>query len=184
MKNKNSAALLAFFLGGVGVHKFYLGETGWGILYAIFFWTYIPSIAGFVEALLFLNMSQLDFDEKYNRHTLAASNSRYLTNHNPPIPQVIVNIGNDKSVAAHLNTGLTDSTEQPGFNITLEEKIDRRILKLCQSRGEITLLDCFIGLEDVPRNILEERIESLVRAEFLQVGNRVTDGKVVYRLDN
>jgi ribosomal protein L40E len=28
-KNKVSAALLAFFLGGIGGHKFYLGKWGW-----------------------------------------------------------------------------------------------------------------------------------------------------------
>ena len=31
MKDKTTAALLAFFLGGFGVHKFYLGEKG-GVL--------------------------------------------------------------------------------------------------------------------------------------------------------
>lgn len=36
-KNRISAALLAFFLGGIGVHKFYLGKVGQGFLYLIFF---------------------------------------------------------------------------------------------------------------------------------------------------
>ena len=31
-KNKTTAALLAFFLGVIGVHRFYLGYTGLGIL--------------------------------------------------------------------------------------------------------------------------------------------------------
>ncbi len=35
-KNRISAALLAFFLGGIGVHKFYLGKVGQGFLYLIF----------------------------------------------------------------------------------------------------------------------------------------------------
>ena len=33
MKDKTTAAILAFFLGGFGVHKFYLGESGLGIIY-------------------------------------------------------------------------------------------------------------------------------------------------------
>lgn len=28
MKNKNTAGILALFLGGVGMHKFYLGKWG------------------------------------------------------------------------------------------------------------------------------------------------------------
>ena len=34
--NKWIAAILAFLLGGLGVHKFYLGQKGWG-LYIFYF---------------------------------------------------------------------------------------------------------------------------------------------------
>jgi TM2 domain-containing membrane protein YozV len=51
-KNEVVGALLAFFFGVFGIHKFYLGQTGWGIVYAIFFWTGIPAIAGFIECFL------------------------------------------------------------------------------------------------------------------------------------
>lgn len=33
MKSKTTAYLLWFFLGVIGIHKFYLGKTGMGILY-------------------------------------------------------------------------------------------------------------------------------------------------------
>lgn len=33
MKSKTTAYLLLIFLGGLGLHKFYLGKTGMGILY-------------------------------------------------------------------------------------------------------------------------------------------------------
>ena len=46
------AILLAFFLGSFGAHKFYMGETGWGILYLCFCWTFIPHIVSFVECFL------------------------------------------------------------------------------------------------------------------------------------
>ncbi|MEA1568161.1 NINE protein, partial [Salmonella enterica] len=39
-KSRIAAALLAFFLGGFGVHKFYLGKIGQGFLYLIFCWTF------------------------------------------------------------------------------------------------------------------------------------------------
>jgi len=32
-KSRLAAALLAFFLGGLGIHRFYVGKVGTGILY-------------------------------------------------------------------------------------------------------------------------------------------------------
>lgn len=60
-KSKNIAGLLAIFLGGVGAHKFYMGNTKMGILYLIFCWTYIPSLIAFVEGIIYLCGS----DEKF-----------------------------------------------------------------------------------------------------------------------
>ncbi|VYU81524.1 NINE protein [Metakosakonia massiliensis] len=66
-KSRISAALLAFFLGGFGAHKFYLGRVGQGIVYLIFFWTMIPAIVAFVEFILLLCMSDEDFARKYDK---------------------------------------------------------------------------------------------------------------------
>src|ERR1019366_6539966 len=41
--------LLALFLGGFGVHHFYLRRTGLGVLYACFCWTPLPWLLGFIE---------------------------------------------------------------------------------------------------------------------------------------
>jgi TM2 domain-containing membrane protein YozV len=41
--------LLALFLGGFGVHHFYLRRTALGVIYLCFFWTPIPWILGFIE---------------------------------------------------------------------------------------------------------------------------------------
>jgi TM2 domain-containing membrane protein YozV len=49
-KNPTVAVILALFLGGIGAHKFYLGQAGLGILYLLFCWTYIPAIIAFFEA--------------------------------------------------------------------------------------------------------------------------------------
>ncbi len=64
-KSKLVAALFALFLGGLGIHKFYLGRVVWGIVYLLFCWTFIPAIIGFIEGILLLVMSDSDFNKKY-----------------------------------------------------------------------------------------------------------------------
>lgn len=51
-KSVGAAILLALFLGGIGAHKFYLGQSGLGVLYLLFCWTFIPSIIAIGEACL------------------------------------------------------------------------------------------------------------------------------------
>lgn len=41
--------LVALFLGGFGVHHFYLRRTALGIVYLCFCWTPVPWILGFIE---------------------------------------------------------------------------------------------------------------------------------------
>lgn len=66
-KNKTTAGLLGIFLGGLGVHKFYLGKIGWGIAYLVFCWTYIPAIVGFIEGIIYLASSEESFQSKYSK---------------------------------------------------------------------------------------------------------------------
>ncbi len=68
MKNKVVAGILAILLGGLGIHKFYLGKLGQGILYLLFSWTGIPSIIGFIEGILYLVKSDEEFNRQYNEH--------------------------------------------------------------------------------------------------------------------
>lgn len=64
-KNKLVAGLLALFLGGFGIHKFYLGKIGMGILYLLFCWTFIPSFVAFIEAIIYFATSDENFARKY-----------------------------------------------------------------------------------------------------------------------
>ncbi|MBD2482863.1 NINE protein [Planktothrix sp. FACHB-1365] len=66
MKNKIVAALLAFFLGIFGVHKFYLGENLGGVVYLLFSWTFIPGFLAFFDFLGLLLMSDQAFNAKFN----------------------------------------------------------------------------------------------------------------------
>jgi TM2 domain-containing membrane protein YozV/ribosomal protein L40E len=67
-KSRIAAALFAFFLGGFGGHKFYLGQVGMGILYLLFCWTLIPALVAFIEFILFLTMSDETFSQKYGQN--------------------------------------------------------------------------------------------------------------------
>jgi TM2 domain-containing membrane protein YozV len=67
-KEKMVAVVLAFLLGGIGAHKFYLRQVGLGIVYLLFCLTYIPSIIAFIEGIILLTMSKEEFDHKYNQY--------------------------------------------------------------------------------------------------------------------
>ena len=64
-KDKLAAGLLAIFLGGFGVHHFYLGNVGLGLLYLLFFWTGIPLIVGIIEGIIYLATSDSVWLAKY-----------------------------------------------------------------------------------------------------------------------
>jgi len=66
-KNKVAAGVLGILLGGLGIHKFYLGKTGTGILYLLFCWTFIPALIGLIEGIVYLVMSDEEFAAKYNQ---------------------------------------------------------------------------------------------------------------------
>jgi len=73
-KSKIVAGLLAIFLGGFGIHKFYLGCTKSGIITLILFifgmiLLFIPTMIigtiAFIEGILYIVKSDEDFDEQY-----------------------------------------------------------------------------------------------------------------------
>ena len=66
MKKKTTAALLAFFLGGLGIHRFYLGKTGQGFAYLLLCWTLVPGIIAFIDFIIFLTVDEEKFNQKYN----------------------------------------------------------------------------------------------------------------------
>lgn len=75
MKDKTVAALLAFFLGALGVHKFYMGKIGSGFLYLIFWWTGIPGIIAFIDFIVYLTCTDKEFNERYCGIKVSDSNA-------------------------------------------------------------------------------------------------------------
>jgi TM2 domain-containing membrane protein YozV len=77
-KNKIAAGLLAIFLGGLGIHKFYLGFTGPGLVFLLvntigFAVTWVmlllPNIVlgviALIEGIIYLTKSDEEFEQLY-----------------------------------------------------------------------------------------------------------------------
>jgi TM2 domain-containing membrane protein YozV len=65
-RKRTTAAALALFGGVFGAHKFYLGQPVQGILYCAAFWTLVPVVAGFVDGVRFLLMTDQRFEIDHN----------------------------------------------------------------------------------------------------------------------
>ena len=70
-RNRYIAALLAFFIGTLGVHRFYLGRTGSGIVMLVLSCTVVGLVAtvpwAFIDMIRILVMSDRDFARRYAR---------------------------------------------------------------------------------------------------------------------
>ncbi|MEM7571288.1 MAG: NINE protein [Bacteroidota bacterium] len=82
MKDKNTAAALAFFGGFIGLHKFYLEEQGAGLFYVFLtavtvnvFRMPLAVLLGVIDCVMLLGMSDEDFDAKYNQKGERGSSS-------------------------------------------------------------------------------------------------------------
>ncbi|BDA69773.1 TM2 domain-containing protein [Calothrix sp. PCC 7716] len=67
-KNRSVAAVLAFSgtLTVSGLHKFYLGQPLWGVIYVLLSWTPIPKVASAIEGVWFLAQDEDTFDRNFN----------------------------------------------------------------------------------------------------------------------
>jgi TM2 domain-containing membrane protein YozV len=66
MKNKTTAGIFALFLGWAGIHRFYLGQVGLGILYFFLMFIGVSFVLGLIDAIVLLTMDDQDFNRKYN----------------------------------------------------------------------------------------------------------------------
>ncbi|HKR24660.1 MAG TPA: TM2 domain-containing protein [Allosphingosinicella sp.] len=70
-RNKYIAAIIAFLVGPLGIHRFYLGRTGSGIAMLLLSFTLIGLILtvpwAFIDMIRYLVMSDREFDARYAR---------------------------------------------------------------------------------------------------------------------
>ena len=64
-KDRALAAALALLVGGLGIHKFYLGKVALGVLYLLLSWTGIPSFIGWLEGISYLLKSDEAWAAQY-----------------------------------------------------------------------------------------------------------------------
>ena len=72
---------LSLVFAGIGIQKFYLGQIKRGILYVLFFWTFIPYLLCIIDLLKFIFMSDEEFNLKYNKDYFEVSSKKH-SNHN------------------------------------------------------------------------------------------------------
>jgi len=65
VKSRIPAALLAIIGGGVGMHKFYHGSWGWGIIYFFLCTTGISFTAGIIEGIGLLLLGDTFYFRRY-----------------------------------------------------------------------------------------------------------------------
>jgi len=73
-KSRRVATLLAFsgtVIPVSGLHKFYLGQPLWGVLYLLLSWTPIPHVASAIEAVWYLSQDGDEFDRNFNQGSLS-----------------------------------------------------------------------------------------------------------------
>ncbi|THH40608.1 NINE protein [Neolewinella litorea] len=81
MKSKTTAGIFALVFGGLGVHRFYLGQKGLGILYLLFVWTFIPTIIAMIDGIVFLTQDEDKFNRKYNTEYWAMQQQQQQQQH-------------------------------------------------------------------------------------------------------
>ena len=85
-KSRKVAAIIAFTgtLSPIaGLHKFYLGQPVWGLLYLLLSWTPIPRVASAIDAIWYLFQNEDEFDYNFN------SNLELVSAPPPPKPKIV-----------------------------------------------------------------------------------------------
>lgn len=142
-KDKNAAAILAFFLGGFGVHRFYLGQW-WGIFYLLFCCTGIPSLVGIVEFIVFLVCDRSGWDARYNGGVPGKANTAVI---------IALVVGLVCVMAMFVVIGIMAAVALPAYqDYTLKAKVN---LAYTDAGEAAKVLEQSLRMGELPANLKE-----------------------------
>jgi len=136
MRNKTTAALLAFFLGGFGGQYFYLGRVGAGIACILFCWTFIPCIIAFYHFIKFLTMSEDTFNLEYNAGYVTATSSAQLAASMKQVTQQLAAAAPAQPKPQPATRAMTSAAPTAAPQISLTEELER--LFQLKEKGALT----------------------------------------------
>ncbi len=102
--SRREAGVIAIVFGGLGMHKFYIGKYGQGILYAVFCWSFVPALLGVAEGIHYLSESDEEFAEELLPKSLRGKNGK-----NKKIPEPVPAEGSVSAEAERIETSLSES---------------------------------------------------------------------------
>lgn len=99
------------------------------------------------------------------------------------IPEMV----DSQNLKQRLLYGSADATIRPAIvrdvgtnSVPARPPLEVQILKICRDQQGATLSDCVIATENSPEKV-KAKVQELCLAELLVVGNRETDGAVIYK---
>ncbi|MEB3209985.1 MAG: helix-hairpin-helix domain-containing protein [Leptolyngbyaceae bacterium] len=131
VKRRSVAIALAFsgaFLPGL--HKFYLGQRGWGVAYLLLGFTHIPQVASIIEGLWYGILAQDEFDHNFNPPLMTQENPQGANNSVSPSAASTVNstanstVDNVRSRIQNDSTYRLQSPEEVAIAASLGVEID------------------------------------------------------------
>lgn len=183
-KSKNITGALAMLFGAFGVHRFFLGQW-WGLFYLLTFWTGIPSIISFFEAIVFWCSNVKSWDAKYNEGKPASPNERTGAGTIVLIVVIIgfVGVAIIGILAAIAIPAYQDYTVRAHVNQAVVETSDYKyaINKYYQANNLLPYDLSEIGIEDnaLPSGHKAELTESGFVITYVSQGNDSLNGKTI-----
>lgn len=178
MRNKSTATLLTLPLifGFGGLHKFYLGQTGLGLVYLFTVGGF--GILQFFDLLWLLTVSEGKFDQEYNYRNIHL-------NHNGGA-NVTVNVANNIGSQPIANPVATQNVSSPRAELPVVSSgadAMQKLLSTAETKGGIlSPAQAALALNMSPTHVSEILMDA-VKAGYAEVFNDPNTGAVRYEFD-